>query len=83
MPSHNHSANTDAQGNHNHTVDMWHGATAAYGPSVNGGNTKWGTKNTSSSGSHSHTVSIGNTGSNTAHNNMQPYLSIYMWKRIN
>ena len=33
----------------------------------------------SSSGSHSHTIN--NTGGNEAHNNMQPYLSVYMWKR--
>ena len=37
---------------------------------------------TSSSGSHSHSVSLNNTGGGVAHNNMQPYLSVYMWKRV-
>lgn len=32
-------------------------------------------------GAHSHTVSIGNTGGNESHNNMQPYLTVYRWKR--
>lgn len=30
---------------------------------------------------HTHSVSINNTGSDGTHNNMQPYLSVYMWKR--
>ena len=32
-------------------------------------------------GSHSHSMSINNAGSNTAHNNIQPYISVYIWRR--
>ena len=30
---------------------------------------------------HTHTIAIANTGNNTAHNNMMPYFSLFMWKR--
>lgn len=37
---------------------------------------------TLSAGNHSHTININNTGSSQSHNNMQPYLAVYMWKRV-
>lgn len=37
---------------------------------------------TSSNGAHTHTVTIDKTGQGVAHNNMQPYLSVYMWERV-
>lgn len=35
-----------------------------------------------SAGSHTHTMNLNNTGGGQAHNNMQPYLAVYMWTRI-
>ena len=37
---------------------------------------------TSSAGAHSHTMALDNSGGNAAHNNMPPYMAVYMWKRV-
>ena len=82
MPSHNHSGSTNTAGNHNHGIYAQAGNGAdpyiSYYESVRNGKTFY----TNNGGSHSHSITINNTGSNQAHNNMQPYLAVYMWKRV-
>lgn len=81
LPAHNHSGSTNLAGEHTHSYGgRYLGADAynrrdAYCPSDS---KSW---ETLSSGNHSHIVTINNTGTDTPHNNMQPYYTCYMWHR--
>lgn len=90
MPGHSHSATawTDSQGDHNHNMTLnrycGDGSVTSYaGWGADRVQAAAATNYTSTEGAHAHNVevSIGSTGGNIAHNNMPPYLAVYIWKR--
>lgn len=97
MPSHGHTASTDTINiNGGFRLDGTEvgGTTSASGvfsigssftPSKGHGNSGGGSnagRNINFNSTHSHKITINNVGEGQSHNNIQPYLTVYMWKRV-
>jgi microcystin-dependent protein len=72
LASHSHTGSTNTTGDHSHTYPQK--VDGGTDPGMNEESNTVTQVNTSTAGSHSHTVTINNTGSDAAHNNVQPTL---------
>lgn len=96
IPSHNHDVGTlqaASAGGHTHQIQIetkkieaknTTGSSNPSVPSANSGYMSDWCGRTDTQGAHAHTITgfTGSTGSGTAHNNMPPYLNVYMWMRV-
>lgn len=89
LAAHKHSASSNSTSAHQHGIQTSIGYAdtnehaSQYMGAAYTGYGALSNRNTTSSGGHSHVISISSTGNNQSHNNMQPYLVIYRFRRIN
>lgn len=88
MPNHTHQCLDSLSSNtYANNIGLNYSETSAYGnfarsqSSNNYGSTNSGTRKTNLLGNFNHTHTLQSAGGGAAHNNLQPYITCYMWKR--
>ena len=80
LVSHNHTGTTDGVGDHSHGTQGY--MTTAGGIQFGTGPGNMGTgSGTLGAGAHSHTFTTNSSGSSGTNANLQPYITVAMWKR--
>ncbi len=78
--AHTHSASTASAGAHVHEY-YYQNIAASSGGGQATPRSSGSSFNTSSAGAHTHSVTVDSTGSSGTNANLQPYITVYMWKR--
>lgn len=84
LQAHDHNGTTDTQGAHTHSTTSQ--VAIRTNSTVGLTNLKtdqfsWGNVNTNSAGAHSHFFNTSTTGTGNS-GNLQPYITVYIWKRV-
>lgn len=83
--SHTHTASTNEAGSHNHIVSDIPVKQTDF--DRGGGSSLFSaddstTRTTSTAGAHTHSITVNSAGSSGTDANLQPYITVYMWKRL-
>ena len=94
IPSHNHSGSTNSGGSHSHSISTttsypWNGnyfirtteTARGFARSASGAQVAEIYPSIGNAGSHTHTFSTSIVGGDSAHNNLQPYVTCYFWQK--
>lgn len=79
--AHTHSVTTVSAGAHTHTTTIASGGTHTHTTTIENDGLHSHNFTTDEVEAHTHSVTVNSSGQSNAHNNLQPYITVYMWIR--